>query len=858
MPVRASWGVRGDVRQVLRVGWYRFRTTFGRRWGGYLSVVLLVGLIGGIAMASIAAGRRTQSSYPSFLASTNPSDMSVSVYNTATGAPGPSLTVKIARLAGVKRVVSIYGPDVLPLGANGAPHTDEAVQVAMGGSLDGMFLDQDRVTVVQGRMADPDRVGEVVMTATAAQVLRVHVGQVVPLGLYTGAQTSQPGFGTPRVAPRLLVRARLVGIVVSNTQVVQDDVDRTYGIVMLTPAFIRKAIAVSPASTTPVLYGLQLDHGGRDVPRVEQEIIGIIPPGFTYEFHVTSRVVAEVELAVKPESVALGAFGAIAALVCLVVGVQAISRQLRSEHEDRRVMRALGAGPAATAGEGLIGVLAAVVLGSLLAVAVAVGLSPFTLLGPVRAVYSHTGFAFDRTVLGAGLAVLLGGLGAAAVALAYRGAPHRVDRTRQVVTRRSTITRGAEMAGMPVACVVGVRFAFEPGRGRTTVPVRSVLVGTALAVATVAATLTFASSLGTLVSRPPLYGWNWSFALNPSNDVPPKTLSMLDHDPGVAAWAGVDYTNAEIDNQTVPILLASPGARVSPPVLSGHGLDANDEIVLGAATLAVLHKHIGDTVSASLGTRKDAPDYIPPTRLKIVGTATFPAVGYASFVADHTSMGTGALVSTGIYPAAYLRAVHSPDPNLNGPNLVFVRLRAGVGAAAGRADMQRIANAANKEFASDPHAAGNYVVVLGVQRPAQIVNYRSIGSTPILLAAGLAAGAIIALALTLAASVRQRRRDLALLKALGFTRRQLAAAVAWQATVAAAVGIVVGIPLGIAIGRQLWTLFARNINSVPDPTVPVLWVLLVAVGALVFANLVAALPGHDAARTPTALVLRTE
>ena len=93
-----------------------------------------------------------------------------------------------------------------------------------------------------------------------------------------------------------------------------------------------------------MLYGLQLDHGGRGVPGVEQEIVGLIPPGFTYEFHVTSRVVAQVELAVKPESVALGAFGAIAALVCLVLGIQAISRQLRSEHEDRQVLRALGAG----------------------------------------------------------------------------------------------------------------------------------------------------------------------------------------------------------------------------------------------------------------------------------------------------------------------------------------------------------------------------------------------------------------------------------------------------------------------------------------------------------------------------------
>jgi ABC-type lipoprotein release transport system permease subunit len=138
------------------------------------------------------------------------------------------------------------------------------------------------------------------------------------------------------------------------------------------------------------------------------------------------------------------------------------------------------------------------------------------------------------------------------------------------------------------------------------------------------------------------------------------------------------------------------------------------------------------------------------------------------------------------------------------------------------------------------------------------VNYRSIGDTPIILAAGLAVGAIIALALTLVASVRHRRRDLALLKALGFTPRQLTAAVAWQSTVVATIGIIIGVPLGIVVGRQLWTLFARNINAVPDPTVPVLSVILVAVGALVFANLVAAIPGRIAAHTRTALVLRAE
>ena len=72
------------------------------------------------------------------------------------------------------------------------------------------------------------------------------------------------------------------------------------------------------------------------------------------------------------------------------------------------------------------------------------------------------------------------------------------------------------------------------------------------------------------------------------------------------------------------------------------------------------------------------------------------------------------------------------------------------------------------------------------------------------------AGAVLALGLTLTASVRRRRRDLAPLKALGFTQRQLSAAIAWQSTVAAVTGVVVGTPLGIVIGRQLWILFARN------------------------------------------------
>jgi ABC-type antimicrobial peptide transport system permease subunit len=191
---------------------------------------------------------------------------------------------------------------------------------------------------------------------------------------------------------------------------------------------------------------------------------------------------------------------------------------------------------------------------------------------------------------------------------------------------------------------------------------------------------------------------------------------------------------------------------------------------------------------------------------------------------------------------------------------VFVRLRQGVPAATGLANLRRIAAAADKLFAAAPDdaAQGYSLSVIGVQRPAEIVNYRTMGVTPALLASALAVGATVALGLTLVASVRRRRRDLALLKTLGFTQRQLVAAVSWQASVAAAVGIVVGVPVGIIVGRWLWILFARQIYAVPQPSVPVLSVTLVALGTLALANVVAIVPGLIAARTQTAPLLRAE
>jgi hypothetical protein len=85
------------------------------------------------------------------------------------------------------------------------------------------------------------------------------------------------------------------------------------------------------------------------------------------------------------------------------------------------------------------------------------------------------------------------------------------------------------------------------------------------------------------------------------------------------------------------------------------------------------------------------------------------------------------------------------------------------------------------------------IQVLPVQRPAEIVNYRAMGAAPLVLAGMLTAAAVVALALTLAASVRRRSRDYALLKTLGLVRSQLIAVVIWQASIPVAIGTAAGI-----------------------------------------------------------------
>src|ERR1039458_3784847 len=327
-----------------------------------------------------------------------------------------------------------------------------------------------------------------------------HLGEILPVGFFSDAQASSPVSSPP--PPYLRVNMKLVGTVVFNDAIVQDDVDASGSQdALLTPALTRR---LAQCCAQYSFSYLQLDHGTNDVAKVEAEIQRIFPTSLPFDPHAMSIVETKAERAIKPETIALGAFGGIAALAALLIAAQMIGRQLQGGSDDLGTPRALGADPPMTMADGLVGIIGAVVLGSLVACAVAVGLSPLSPIGPVRPVYPTPGIAFDWTVLGFGLLVLIVGLSALAFAFAYREAPHRVALRPPRAKRSSILARAAASSGMPISEEAGIRFALEPGIGRSAVPVRSATLGAALAITIVIATTTFGASLNSLVSHPVL------------------------------------------------------------------------------------------------------------------------------------------------------------------------------------------------------------------------------------------------------------------------------------------------------------------------------------------------------------------
>jgi hypothetical protein len=733
----------------------------------------------------------------------------------------------VARLPGVDLVAPTVGVSALDSG-----HGDAVVLLKAGtdGRL-GRAIERPKVT--EGRMSDPVRADEVVADPSLASQLQLHVGSV--LHLLAGPSTPT-GFDVAHSTP---LTVRVVGVAVTRDDVVPVNALASKGFLLVTPALLR---GLSPGSYAYDAAFVRLNKGvsvaafGRDaqalVPRYP-ETGGQL---FVADEH---QQAAKVEHAIHPQAVALALFALLVALTALLIIGQILVRQVFVASADHPTLRALGLTRAQLGTVGLVEIGVIVVVGVAMAVVVATALSALMPIGPARVAEPHPGLAFNGAILGLGaLAIVvvfvlrvaptiwrLGGERAGPDGAVSASGGERPVRIPEFFARH----------GAPVSATVGARLALEPGRGRTAVPTRSALIGTSVAVAAVAAAFTFGTNMVRLVNTPRLYGQAWQvsvdaqFGMMPQRDVE----AFLRHQPGVSGWTFGNHNDATVAGRHVAAIeiTGAGGPAMFPTLLEGRAPRAADEIVLGGTTLARASRDLGQTVIVALQGES------APRAMRVVGRAVFPFFGQGE--TTPTGLGDGA-------------ALLDPAPNPDGFNFVLI------GMAHGPTERKNIARLARSVGASGVCPADQQCGAVTAQRPADVNNYARITATPLALAGVLALLAVATVAHLLVTSIRRRRRDLAVLKILGFVRRQVSATVAWQATIVVALALLVGLPVGLAAGRWAWLFFAARLGVAPDVQVPLLPMLLAIPAALLIANAVAAAPGWVAGRLQPAPVLRTE
>jgi ABC-type lipoprotein release transport system permease subunit len=826
----------------VAAAFYWWRAARGRSWRTALTVALIGGLLGAVALGALAGARRTASAYSRYLQSTDSSDVFVDI-------PGPVLAAipKIASLPAVRP-----GQSAAWLGLAANPvirgRVDESfLDDNLVGSYEGAgshgddYFRQDRMTVVAGRLPRLDATSQIALTASMARKFGVGVGGKVTWQFYR--QTSPDAF-KPAGRSTFLV----TGIVDAPPVLVdQFDTART---AVLPPA-------ATARYTRGQFYfawvGLRLTRGAAGIPAFQSEI-DRLELELSHSLHNSQvlftirrmdTVHNTVQQAIRPQAAALAVFGALAALAMLVLVGQGLAQLLNRSTAEIAVLRAVGATRSQAALAVSLDGAVTVIAGVAVAVTGAYLISPLAPVGAVHRFDPARGFKADPLVLAGGGAVLGIVLLGLLAGLAWRAVSPAV---RIPSDRPSAIAATAASAGLPVTAVIGTRYAIETGFGQRPAAVRAALFGSVAAVTAVIAAVVFGASLGGLVTHPARYGWNWNLLMDAQGGYgtwkPAAMDRLVDHQPGVLGWSQFGFTQVAIDGQEIPVLgLQRELGSVQPPTTSGHSLAGPGQIELGVSTLRQLGKHIGDRVTVGSGQRA--------RKLTIAGTVTLPSFGL--ILADHVSLGRGAML-----PESTLLAIQGVTGGGQQAATAYPAFpsAAAIEMAPGRpADARRLVR---RITVADPDQSPGGIYPLGPQRGEAIANASQMGRQPLALALALAAAAVLALALTLLASVRQRRRQLAVLKALGLSRRQLREIVAWQASVILVVAALIGVPLGVAAGRWAWASFAGSVGAVPVSVVPVTALILGVAALLAAGNLLAAIPAAIAARTAPAAALRAE
>jgi hypothetical protein len=840
---------------VVGITWYTWRASLRRSWRAALAVAVIGGLLGAVGLASLAGARRTDSAYGRYLASINASTVMIDV-------PGPDLPVirHIEHLPDVSSSAAWLGLNATPI-VGGKPDPSFLTN-GVAGSLDGEYFRQDKVTVLAGHLPPAGATDEVVLTPGLARAFGVGVGGHVTWDFTRGFFKNGLPTGKPPVdAGR---QSFTVAAIAAVPPVLGDESDQVEG-ALLPPAVTARYLNGEFGFGW---IGLRLADGTAGIPALQRELTSYGTELSRQIHYPVSFLIRRLDVvqqaaqqAIKPEAFALAALGCLALLAMLVLTGQGLAQLLRGSEAGSQVRRGLGMSRSqaavAASGPGVLAVLAAAAI----AVAGATALSPLAPVGEVRAYDPVRGVQVDGFVTGGGTALIVLLLGALLARLAWRSV---LEAGESSAATPSAAVTGAARIGLPLTAATGIRYALEHTAGRLRAPVRTSLAGSAAAVAAMTAALVFSASLGGLVSHPERYGWNWTVLIQSQGGYgawePAAMARLVNGQPGVTGWSEFGFSQLQMSKAEagapvphgaagpfVPVLglRQHPGAAVGPPTTSGHPLAGEYQVELGTVTMRQLGLHLGDQVRIW-----------PDTHLfTVVGTVTLPSIGVSE--TEHVSLGSGAMMEE---PA--LEAVQELATKQSSLNTAYQNNAGDPGIPSAVAIDVSSAAAASRLTAriirAEPDKTPGGMYQLPPQQAAQIINFRQMGALPLALALGVAAAAIVALALTVLASVGEHRREFAVLKSLGMRRGQLRTIVTSQAITILAVATLVGVPLGVAGGRWAWTTFANSIGVIPAPVVPVTALALGIAGLIAAGVLLALWPATIAARTVPAVRLRAE
>jgi hypothetical protein len=813
-----------------------------RRWRTYLALALLIGFAGGVVLTAAAGARRTATAYPRLELWSHAAQLDISPLGRDSPVPDGTGTTGYYAALGRQPDVAYMSSAALLTMALPRRNAGPDLNLNVIGSYDvAPQQTADRVRVLAGSLFNPADPRSAMVDSELAARDHLKPGSLLHLLGIRGALSNAPDLAHP-----VALTFRVSAIVAFDDQVVPSGPVYAEPRVMLTPAFTASAVAASFKSGEYAGVRLRTGVSLAAFERAARSVAGRYPAvGQVTLISLHADQVA-VQQAIRPQVIALAAFALLAGLIMLAVIAQLLSRQVALDAVEFPILRVLGMSPRKLALVSMATTAMVTGTGALLACCAAIAASPLMPIGPARVAEPSPGVEVNLAVLACGFAAIAA-LPLALVARAAGRASLRSIGPLGVAEPAAGRRGGGRPAFGPVTAGLGIRMAFQPGRGRTAVPVRSALTGTVVAIAAVVAAMVFGTSLASLVRSPHGYGQNWVLKLDTQQPAIGLGLvrGVMAGLPGVTGYAAGDYGDVQLAGVPTPAVGVDPVLGTGfVTLLRGRPPARPDEIALGAGTLRAHGWHLGESVPVTA-----VPEPIgsprPPRQMRIVGEVVLPAFSEGGFAA--TNLGQGAEIATGLLSA--------PAPPFCAGDqtcyaFVLIRYRPGtdLGAAAKRLQAVLTAHGCNPGCAT----------ISRDQRPADILDYASVQGTPLALSAMLAVLAVAALAHVLLTSVRRRSRDLAVLKTLGLCRIQLLQVVSWQAGAMAAAALLAGVPAGLLAGRWAWALFASSAGVSQAATIPAVAVLAAIPLTLAAAIAIAARPGWEAARIQPAVILRRD